>query len=347
MKPRLKKISDQVIVITGASSGIGLATAREAAQRGAAVVLAARNEEALRQICEELRAQGARAEYIAADVANEDEVRRIATVALERFGGFDTWMNIAGVSIFGKNEQVSLKDMRRLFDTNFWGVVHGSLVALPHLKARGGALINVGSETSERGIPLQGMYSASKQAIKGFTDSLRTELEQEGAPVAVTLIKPGSVDTMLVRHAKNYMAGEPRLPGPVYAPEIVADALLHAAQHPTRDMYVGGGARMMTGTARHAPRILDQLLARFMYRSMESEQPARDRDDNSLYSPRADLLERGGVGPRPREFSIYTRAAMHPAATTAALLGAGVAVAAVWKARHRRQAMGTRSGPTG
>lgn len=335
MKPRLKKIADQVIVITGASSGIGLATAREAARRGAAVVLAARNEDALRQICEELRAQGARAEYVAADVASEDDVRRIATVAQERFGGFDTWMNVAGVSIFGKNEQVSLKDMRQLFDINFWGVVHGSLVAVPHLKARGGALINVGSETSERAIPLQGIYSASKHAVQGFSDSLRTELEHEGAPVAVTMIKPASVDTMFVRHAKNYMAGEPRLPAPVYAPETVADALLHAAQHPVREMYVGGAARMMSGAARHAPRVLDQLLARFMYRSMESKEPARDRDDNSLYGPREDLLERGGVGPRPRRFSAYTKAAMHPAATTAALVGAGVALAAVWKARRQ------------
>lgn len=337
MKIRLKKLQDQVIVLCGASSGIGLTTARMAAKRGARLLLAARNEDALRQICTELNGAGTEAAYVAADVANEEDVRRVAQVAIERFGGFDTWMNIAGVGIFGKNEQVAIKDMRRLFDINFWGVVYGSLVALPHLKARGGALINMGSETSDRAVPLQGIYAASKHAIKGFTDSLRIELEEEGAPVSVTLVKPASIDTMFVKHAKNYLDGEPRLPPPIYAPEIVANALLHAAQHAVRDMYVGSRARMMEAAAHYMPRMLDKGMERTMYTFMETDKPAHDRNDHNLYEHKEDLRERGGAGGRVRERSIYTSAATHPTATKAMMLGAGLALASLWQMQQMRR----------
>jgi short-subunit dehydrogenase len=167
MRVSLKPLSQQTVVITGATSGIGLVTARMAAQRGAALVLAARNEQALQQLTEELTHDGARAIFVGADVGDESQVRRIAQAALDHFGGFDTWINNAGISIFGRSEDVSLADGRRLFDTNFWGVVHGSRVAVEHLKRRGGALINVGSEVSDVAVPLQGLYSASKHAVKG------------------------------------------------------------------------------------------------------------------------------------------------------------------------------------
>jgi short-subunit dehydrogenase len=338
MKIKLKKLSDQVIVMTGATSGIGLATARKAARCGARLVLVARNEEALKLLSEDLNSHGTETMYIAADVANEDEVRRVAEAVIQRFGGFDTWMNVAGVGIFGKIEEVAVEDMRRLFDVNFWGVVHGSLAAIPHLKSRGGALINVGSETSDRAIPLQGIYSASKHAVKGFTDSLRVELEEEGAPVSVTLVKPASINTMFVEHAKNYLEVEPKLPPPVYSPEIVADALLYAAEHPTRDMYIGSRARLMKSAAHHMPGLLDKGMQRFIYRLMKSEKPPRDRDDNSLYTYRTDLLERGGFDSHTRETSLYTSAVTHPRAANAAVLGAGLVLAAIWQARHRRQA---------
>jgi short-subunit dehydrogenase len=338
MKIKLKKLSDQVIVVTGASSGIGLATARKAARCGAKVVLVARNEDALKLLSEDLNSQGTDTMYIAADVANEEDVRRVADAAIQRYGGFDTWFNIAGVSIFGKNEEVSTEDMRRLFDVNFWGVVYGSLAAVPHLKIRGGALINMGSETSDRAIPLQGIYSASKHAIKGFTDSLRIELEEEGAPVSVTLIKPSSVDTMFIAHAKNYMEVEPRLPPPIYAPDIVADALLYVAEHPTRDMYVGSLAKLAGASGYYIPRLLDRGMKRFMYQFQKTERPARDRDDNNLYTHKTDLLERAGVGGHTRETSLYTSAVTHPAATKAAMaVGAGLALAAMWQARRRNQ----------
>lgn len=335
MKIRLKKLSDQVIVITGATSGIGLATVRKAARSGARVVLVARNKEALKLISDDLINQGTDTMYIAADVANEDEVRQVADATIQRFGGFDTWINVAGVGIFGKNEEVAIEDMRRLFDVNFWGVVHGSLAAVRHLKTRGGALLNMGSETSDRAVPLQGIYSASKHAVKGFTDSLRMELEEQEAPVSVTLIKPASIDTMFVAHAKNYLEVEPRLPPPIYAPEIVADALLYAAEHPTRDLYVGSRAKLAGAGAHYMPRMLDKGMERFMYQQLKTDQAPHDRDNNNLYTYKTDLMTRGGAGGRTRETSFYTSAVTHPTATKAVMLGAGLVLAALWHARRR------------
>lgn len=339
MKIALKKLPEQVMVITGATSGIGLATVRKAAKRGAQLVLVARNEDALRQICDEVNSNGygAQAIYVVADVGKLDDVRRAAATAIQYFGRFDTWMNIAGVTIFGKNEEVTIEDMRRLFDTNFWGVVHGSLAAVEHLKSHGGALINMGSESSDRAVPLQGIYSASKHAVKGFTESLRVELEEEGLPVSVTLVKPASIDTMLVIHAKNYMEVEPRLPPPIYAPHIVADALLHAAQHPMRDIYVGSRARLIEAAEHYMPRMLDKVMKRMMYRYQKTDQPPRSRDDNNLHACKTDLLERGGVGGFPRESSFYTSMVSHPLATKAVMLGAGVALAALWQARRPKK----------
>jgi NADP-dependent 3-hydroxy acid dehydrogenase YdfG len=158
---RLKKLRDQTLVITGASSGIGLATAKLAAAKGARVVLSSRNEDALRRAVNEIRGTGGRAMSVVADVADEQAVKNVADRAVENFGGFDTWINNAGVSIYGRLTEVPMEDKRRLFDVNFWGVVNGCRAAVPHLQRRGGALVNIGSIVSDRAIPLQGIYSAS------------------------------------------------------------------------------------------------------------------------------------------------------------------------------------------
>ena len=224
----LKPVEVQVIVITGATSGIGLVTARMAAKRGARLVLASRSEAALQKLAEEIKEANGEATYVVADVGDEADVLKIAATARERFGGFDTWVNNAGVSIYGKFEEVPLADQRRLFETNYWGVVYGSLAAVKQLRQRGGALINIGSALSDRAIPLQGAYCASKHAVKGFTDALRMELEHDGAPISVTLIKPAAIDTPYTEHAKNYLPVEPQNPPPVYAPDVVAEAILIA-----------------------------------------------------------------------------------------------------------------------
>jgi short-subunit dehydrogenase len=335
MDIRLKKLQDQVIVITGASSGIGLTTARMAAKRGARLVLAARNGDALQKLCDELKGFGASAIHVVADVSREEDVRAIARAAIAHFGSFDTWINNAGVSIFGKLNEVSLEDQRRIFETNFWGVVHGSLVAVEHFKTRGGALINLGSELSDVGITLQGMYAASKHAVKGFTDSLRMELEEAGAPVSVTLIKPAAIDTMFLAHAKNYMEVEPKLPAPIYAPEVVAQAILFAAEQPKRDIFVGSASKITSTGARYFPQLMDRYMKRFASRQQRTDQPASRTTQDALYQPGTSLQERQGYLGHVCESSLYTKASLHPKTTGLVLAGAGVALAALWQARPR------------
>jgi len=284
VKLTLKPLREQTLVITGASSGIGRATAKEAARRGARLVLVSRNHDALHKLVDELKEQGAAAVAVVADVGVQEDHDKIVQTAMLSFGGFETWVNNAGVSIFGKLEDVALEDQRQLFETNYWGVVYGSMAALRELRQRGGALINVGSELSDRAIPLQGAYSASKHAVKGFTDSLRMELENDGAPVSVTLVKPGSIDTGYVEHAKNYLDVEPQLPPPVYSPQAVANAILHAAEHPVRDVYVGGAARAMSAFGQAMPGLADRVLGPQMDRAQRSHRPATDGDDALWHS---------------------------------------------------------------
>ena len=328
----LKKLSDQVMVITGATSGIGLTTARMAADGGAKLVLAARNAEALDRLAGELTARGAQAVAVPTDVGVRDDVAKLGQAATDRFGRIDTWVNNAGVSIFGRHEDVSDEDRQRLFQTNFWGVVHGSLEALRRMKQNGGALINVGSEVSDRAVPLQGIYSASKHAVKGFTDSLRMEIEKDGVPISVTLIKPAAIDTMLTVHAKNYLQHEPRLPPPLYAPEIVASAIVHAARHPQRDVYVGGAAKMVAVGSFHMPRLFDRYMKATMFKQQQSDRPALpDRRDTLHASDSHELRQRLGARySRVHERSPYTARALRSGPLTTALLFGGAAFAA-WK----------------
>lgn len=282
---RHKPLRDQVLVITGASSGIGLATAEAAAAEGAKLVLAARSTETLREIAARLSMQsGCEAIAVTADVGSKDDMQRLAAETTARFGRIDTWVNDAGVSIYGRLEEVADADSRRLFETNFWGVVHGSLAALPHLRASGGALINVGSEVSEAVVPLQGMYSASKHAVKGFTDALRVEVEDiDKAPVSITLIQPTAVDTPYPQHARNYMDREPKLPTPQIDPEDVAKAILKAAVEGGRDVKVGTMARLNTMTSKLAPSLGDKLSAQQADRQQYDEPPRHP--EGTLYTP--------------------------------------------------------------
>jgi short-subunit dehydrogenase len=256
-------------------------------------------------------------------------VRRIAETALERFGRFDTWVNNAGVSIYGRIMDTPFEDMRRLYETNFWGVVYGSVVAAEILRQRGGALINVGSTVSDRAIPLQGVYSSSKHAVKGFTDALRMELEEEGAPVSVSLVKPSTIDTPYTKHAKNLMEREPSLPPPVYAPETVAEAILHCAETPERDVYVGGGGKALTVLEKYAPRFSDKLMEAVAFRMQQQDGPPGARGDGGLYEASGELKERSGDDRVVFESSAYTKASLHPLLTGALLVGAGLAVAAL------------------
>jgi short-subunit dehydrogenase len=328
LKLKLKKIQDQVIVITGASSGIGLATARLAAKRGARVVLNARNDGDLQQVTEEIRANGGRAIAVAGDVADEQAMDRLADTAQRELGPIDTWVNNAGLSIYGKLTDIPMADKRRLFDINFWGVVNGCRSAVRCLKQRGGAIINIGSEVSELAIPLQGIYSASKHAVAGYTDALRMELEHDGIPISVTLVKPSAINTPFPEHARNYLEdGVPTLPPPVYAPEVVAETILKCAERPVRDVVVGGTGKAQIVMSHLAPRLTD----RYMERRMFDQQKTYDRSqprEGSLEHPqrdgRAHGLHRGHV----KQSSAYTTAALSDVTRFVSFAAAGLALAA-------------------
>jgi len=274
MSTKLKKLNEQVMVITGASSGIGLATVEAAAKQGAKLVLAARSESALHEIAERISAAGGEAIAVTCDVADRQQVAQLAATAISRFGRIDTWVNNAGQGIYGRLDEVTDEDNRRLFDVNFWSVVYGSLTALPHLRKQGGALINVGSEVSEAYVPLLGMYTASKHAVKGFTDSLRVEIEDvDQAPISITLIQPTAVDTPFPQHARNYQRQEPKLPDPTIEPAQVADAILKAATTPTRDHRVGMMAKVNTTMATLAPSMADRMVAKLVNKQHYDEPP--------------------------------------------------------------------------
>lgn len=327
--PKLKPLSEQVIVITGATSGIGLATARMAADRGAAVVIAARNEDALNALAAEIRAKGGRAEPVVTDVADMAQVEAISAAAITAFGGFDSWCNNAGVAIFGSLEDVPLEDQRRLFDVNYWGIVHGTLVAARHLKGKGGAIVNTGSVLSDRSMALQGPYSASKFAIKGVTEAFRTEFLAEGYPISVTLIKPGPIDTPYMEHARNLLGTTgTRNPPPSYHPRVVARAILYACEHQVRDLVVGAGGLAVSAIGRLAPKLTDLIMSKIAKPSQSSNEPGRAERRDNLYDAREDLAETSSLsGPPPRRTSFLLEAQMNPLGPAGIMVGAAALLA--------------------
>jgi short-subunit dehydrogenase len=256
-----------------------------AAERGAKVVLAARDRAALDDAVAECREagreRGGEAVAVRGDVARERDVERLAREAERAFGGVDTWVNNAGASIYGRIAEVPVDAMRRLMDVNFWGVVYGSRAAVPLLaEGGGGVLVNVGSVLSERAVPLQGMYCATKHAVKGFTDALRMEVEEAGLPVSVSLVKPASIATPFYDVARNYMDRRPRPVPPVYAPEVAARAILACATRPTRELYAGGAAKALAASEKVAPRLTDRVMERALFRLQRDDERPKHRRGN-------------------------------------------------------------------
>jgi short-subunit dehydrogenase len=331
MAVRLKPVEDQVIVITGASSGIGLATARMAASRGAKLVLVARNEEALRDIAQDCERRGGQAVPVAADVARREDVERVARVARDRFGGFDTWVNDAAVALYGTVEEIPVEDQRRQFEVNYWGLVYGSLAAAKHLRRRGGAIINIGSVLSDRAMIYQTQYSATKHAVKAFTDGLRLELESEGAPISVTLIKPSAIDTPYPEHARNYLEAPGLVtPPPNYDPHLVGKAILFAAENPKRTLAVGFGGYAISLIGTHFPRLTDYAMELTGFSTQTSDNPGRRERRDNLYAAREDGAEYSALPGGHRKTSLFLEAQMHPVATFALLAGVGFAAAAAF-----------------
>jgi NAD(P)-dependent dehydrogenase (short-subunit alcohol dehydrogenase family) len=316
-KPILKPLDRQAIVITGATSGIGLSIARRASAAGACVFLIAPGEPELKALVDVLQGEGGRVAYAVADVADHDTLVTAADKCRRLFGGFDTWVNNAGEPNAGSIRQTTLEDQHSLFETNYWGVVNGSLVAAEHLRAQpgGGTIINVGSALGDGPSPDQGVYSASRHAVKGFTNAFRMELMREGAPIAVSLVKPSAVATPVSPHDGNPAGTGMRNPQPVYATHVVADTVLWCATHPIREITVGGGGRLIASFYALLPGLAEPLLAGFAPSLMRDRRSAYQPYEDGLHELFEDGLDDEVHYPMVRQFSVLAEARKHPGIT--------------------------------
>jgi NAD(P)-dependent dehydrogenase (short-subunit alcohol dehydrogenase family) len=280
-RPELKPLSEQVVVIMGASSGIGRETALQMARRGARLVVAARDDEALGSLVEAVKADGGEAVPVTADTSHMDEVQAVVDAAVDHYGGFDTWVQAAAVAVYARFEQTTPEEFRRVLEVNLMGNVYAAQAALPHLRRRGrGAFISISSVEARRAFPYHSAYAASKHGVDGLLEALRVELRQEGAPVSVTNVLPGSTNTPLFDKSRSRLGVKPMPIPPIYQPATVAPVILYAAEHPVRDVVASGAAKALLATQRMSPRLLDAVLVRVGFRTQLSDQDDEQAGDN-------------------------------------------------------------------
>ncbi|WP_129305175.1 SDR family oxidoreductase [Streptomyces sp. L2] len=318
------------VVITGASAGIGRATARLFARRGADVVLVARGKGGLEEAADEVAVLGGRPLVQAADVADPDQVEAVAGAAEQAFGPIDVWINCAFASVFAPFDEITAEEYKRITDVTYLGFVNGTRTALKRMLPRDrGTVVQVGSALGERSIPLQSAYCGAKHAINGFTSSLRVELLHRGSNVHVTVAQMPAVNTPQFEWVRSKLSKHPMPVPPIYQPEVAARGVAYAADHPTRKQYYIGATTVATTWAnRFAPALLDRYLARTGFDSQQTDSIPPAGLDN-LFEPadRTAADDQGAHG--SFDDSAHSRSwqetfVRHPAATA---VGAGAVLA--------------------
>ena len=340
MKIKLKPINEQVVVVFGASSGIGRIAALDFAERGAKVVVSARSEAGLKSLVAEIEHRGGEAFYQIADAADFEQVKAVADQTVEKFGRLDTWVHSAATFIFAKVEQTEPEEYKRLIKVNLLGQIYGAKSALPHLKKNGGALIHISSVEAWRTVPYQSAYGASKHGINGFVQALRVELAHDGIPVSVTQILPAAINTPIYEKGRNKMDFKLRPVPPIYHPQIVVDTILYAAENPVRELIAGAAGVGVVYAERVSPTVADffsETVGFIGQNGGEKDSPEQFTDN--LFEPISgyDTVE-GNFSGEQFKTDPYTWAKVNPKATNSILLGAGlIGGFFLWKALKNKE----------
>jgi len=305
---RKKPIGDQVIVVTGASSGVGRAVARGAGQRGARVVVAARGEEGLSAAVEEIERAGSQALAVPGDLSDQRQNEELVRRTVERFGRIDTFVANAIVTVYAEVEQLAPDELRRVMDVNFFGVAYGYWAALPALKESHGTFLHVSSALAYRGIPLQAAYCSSKAAARTFLESARVELQKHGHDVAISLVLPGAINTPQFDRDRQKLGKQPQPVPPIYQPEPYADAVLHCAENPIRELPVSWGAQKLLWGQKLSPKVGDWMLRRNGWKKQHTgEDKPVDSPDNLFETLPGDAGAHGRFDEQAKGSTAWTR----------------------------------------
>jgi NAD(P)-dependent dehydrogenase (short-subunit alcohol dehydrogenase family) len=327
---RKKPLAEQVIVVTGASSGLGRAVARLAGSRGAKVVVTARTREALDTCVREIEASGSQALAVPADCTVQDEVGQVVEQAVDRFGRIDTYVANAIVTVYAETYRYEPDELRRIMDVNFFGQVYGYWAALPHLRDSQGTFVSIQSALAYRGIPLQGGYCASKAALRNFFESARVELEKAGWGVDLSVVHPGAINTPQFDRDRQKIGKQPQPVPPIYQPEPFAEAVLHCCERPVRELPVGWGAQKLMWGQKLSPRAGDLMLLRMGWKGQHTGEDKPLGAPDNLFSPLpGDPGAHGRFDGQSRRHTAWTslRLALRSPAGGLALLGLGAVAA--------------------
>ncbi len=316
-------VKTQIVVITGASAGVGRATAQAFARRGAKLGLIARSREALEDTQREVERLGGEAMVLPLDVADAEAVERAAAAVEQRFGPIDIWVNNAMVSVFGRVDQATPEEIKRVTEVTYLGTVYGTLSALRRMRVRRqGKIIQVGSALAYRGIPLQAPYCGAKHAIQGFTESMRCELMHDEVPVDVTIVEMPALNTPQFDWVKSRLEGRAQPVPPIFQPEVAARAIVWAAHHRRRELFVGFPTVKTIWGNKVAPWFADRVLAKQGIDAQQVAEPEDPERPNNLWQPVRGLHRaHGRFDDRSRGGSLQLWLTMRRAALVSSLLG--------------------------